>query len=379
MLLRRLILALVFLGSLTGIAAQDIHYTLHNMSPLWLNPANTGAFSGTFRVAGHYRGQYLGTNGINTPGVSVDAPIIRGLRKQDWIGVGFNLISDQANQNTVDVIRTITGFSGAYHFSLDKKQTNVLTLGVQYGSVSIGIDPTGNCGTQQFNVGTELGGLGQNGCEMFRMGGGGGGGGGGGNNQNQGPRDNYTDINAGLLYRTVLDVKKQNTLEVGFAVQHITSDDYRTFTERSNLTGQDSTELVRAGDNSREARSRGQTIHAHANGDFEVAENIRFMPTVFFQSTRANATVSLQAWAGLQLKNDILFKFGLGYRTADAGKILLGLEKDRLRVAASYDIVLSQAAPNELGSLNSIELAANYIFNIYKKPEVKPSILCPRL
>ena len=32
--------------------AQDIHYSLFNMSPLSLNPAQTGAFHGTFRIGG---------------------------------------------------------------------------------------------------------------------------------------------------------------------------------------------------------------------------------------------------------------------------------------------------------------------------------------
>lgn len=376
MLLRRFILALMLLGSFSGLSAQDIHYTLHNYSPLWLNPANTGAFYGSIRVAGHYRGQYLGTNGINTPGISIDAPVIRGLRKQDWIGAGANLIMDQANISAVDVVRQVFGFSGAYHLSLDKKQRSVLTLGAQYSSVSIGIDPSGNCGTnsQELNISTGQGGLGQLGqCENFTMNGGGGGSSNPG--QMQGPRQNYTDISAGLMYRTVLDVKKDNRLELGFAMQHINNDNYQTFLGTTQRP--DTIEI--AGESNRESRSPGQTFHAHANLDMELVENIRFMPTVFWQSNRGNSSVSLQAWAGLELKNEMMFKFGLGYRTADAGKILLGFTKDRLNVAASYDVVVSQATPNNLGSLNSVEIAANYIFNIYKKPETKPSILCPRI
>lgn len=376
MLLRRLILALLLIGAVSGLSAQDIHYTLHNYSPLWLNPANAGAFSGSIRVAGHYRGQYLGANPANTPGLSIDAPVIRGFRKQDWIGVGANLISDQANQATVDVIRQVFGFSGAYHFSLDKKQQNVLTLGVTYGSTSIGIDPTGNCGVQQLNISEGLGGagLGPNRCEMLGMGGGVGGGGGNQNpNNDDGPRDSYTDISAGLMYRTVLDAKSNDLLEFGFAVQHINQDDYRAFARDTTGNGE------MGGSSNRETRTPGRTLHAHANLDMEVADNIRFMPTVFWQSNRGNSSISLQAWAGLELKNDILFKFGLGYRTSDAGKILIGVTKDRLNVAASYDVVLDQQPTDDLGSLNTIEIAANYIFNITKKPEVKPSILCPRL
>ena len=40
------------------IVAQDIHWTMYDMSPLTLNPANTGAYEGTFRIGGIYRDQY---------------------------------------------------------------------------------------------------------------------------------------------------------------------------------------------------------------------------------------------------------------------------------------------------------------------------------
>lgn len=373
--LRRLILAALFISTAFGLSAQDIHYTLHDMSPLWLNPAHTGAFNGTIRVSGHYRADYLGHSGISTPNVSLDAPVLKGLRKQDWIGVGGNLIYDKANSVSANVIRTIFGFSAAYHLSLNKSQTSVLTLGAQYGSGSIGLQ--NRCGTEQLNIAESQGGYGQAGCEMLAM----------PNGNDKSAKDNYTDINAGLMYRTVLDVEKNNTLEMGLAFQHLTGGDYRSFIGGSGSgmnnipAGIDSTNIVEAGDNSQDARTIGSNIHAHARVNLEVADNIRFMPTAFFQSSRGNSTVSVQAWGGLELKNEMLFKFGLGYRTGDAGKILLGLEKDRLQVAASYDVVLSQQATllDQSRQGNAVEIAANYIFNIYKKPEPKPSILCPQL
>lgn len=361
MLVRRLTLALLLLGTTLGLSAQDIHYTLHNNSPLWLNPANTGAFLGSIRVAGHFRSQYIGIENISTPGLSLDAPIIRGLRKQDWIGVGANLIMDKANEYSVDVVRQVFGFSAAYHLALDKKRRNVLTLGAQYGSVSIGINPTGNCGVEELNIPTNEGGQGMAGqCEMFRSGASG----------DDGPRESYTDISAGLKYKTILDVKKDNTLEVGLAFQHINNASYQSFVG-SGAGGGGTGEL--------DARRPGMNIHAHANADMEVSEKIRFMPTVFYQANKGNSSISLQAWGGLKFKEDMMFKAGLGYRTSDAAKLLLGFQKDRLNIAASYDLVISQATPNNLKSVNAVEIAANYIFNIYKKPKVNPSILCPRI
>lgn len=375
-MLRRFFSCLIFVGlSSASLSAQDIHYTLHNMAPIWLNPANTGAFYGSVRAAGIYRGQWHGFGGISTPSLSVDAPLIKGLRKQDWIGAGFMLVSDNAGSIN-DVITTISGMSASYHLALDKKQRSVLTLGAQYGSVSFGLNPEANCApnSQEQNISTDLGGR-SAACEMFVSAGGGGG---GGRRQQNGPRTNYTDINAGLLFKTLLDPKKGNALEVGVAMLHINQDDYRSFSDPSMMP--DTTSGNMFGSNDRDARRRKGTIHAHTSLDYELSDKLRFMPTIFYQSSARNSSASIQAWMATPLKNEMIFKFGLGYRTGDAGKLLLGIEKDRLRVAASYDVPLSQLTPtSNLRSVNSFELAANYIFNITKQPEVKQNILCPQI
>lgn len=377
MMLYRLLFVFGLLGISSSLSAQDIHYTLHNMAPLWLNPANTGAFYGSVRASGIYRGQWHGFGGINTPSLSLDAPVIKGLRKQDWIGAGFMLISDNAGSDN-EVVTTITGLSASYHLSLDKDQQTVLTLGLQYGSVNFGINPLADCGPQENTIEQELGGMGGS-CEMFGQGTGGGTGGGNNNNQD-GPRNSYTDINAGLSLRTVLDKKSGNTLEVGLAMLHLNTDDYNSFIMNSSGMPNPTPNPNPIGSNGRDARERKATIHAHANLNYAMTDKLRFMPTVYYQQSVQNSSVSLQAWMGTQLKNEMLFKFGLGYRTGDAGKILVGLEKDRLQVAASYDIPLSDLTPTtNLNTVNSFELAANYIFNIYKKPEVKQNILCPQI
>ena len=110
--------------------AQDIHYTLFDMSPLALNPAMAGGFSGSVRISGIVRDQWfsgLDTDGdlFFTPTINIDAPIIKGLREQDWIGVGLgylfndnagNLVDQQTNKKGTIVS---SGFyvGAAYHLS----------------------------------------------------------------------------------------------------------------------------------------------------------------------------------------------------------------------------------------------------------------------
>src|SRR4030042_3201253 len=55
---RILLMSLPVLFSLTAVRGQDIHFSLFNACPLYLNPANTGNFNGDWRLSGIYRNQW---------------------------------------------------------------------------------------------------------------------------------------------------------------------------------------------------------------------------------------------------------------------------------------------------------------------------------
>lgn len=358
MRLSRLSLVVAFLFATLSLGAQDTHFTLHNYAPLWLNPANTGGFLGSIRVGGVYRGQWYSLNGIRTPTAYADAPLAFGLRKQDWVGVGFSLVHDSAGE--FDLNQTFFGFSGAYHLSLDKRRTNVITLGVQYGSTTYGVKMPMRTPDQQRIFDQEIGGLGESQGEEF-----------GeldipGMNRG-GSNNNYNDLNAGLKLRMLLDKETGNTLEAGVSVLHLNSARRRSLIQRDTLPGV-----------SEDVRKRRPTIHAHARYDMELSEKWRFQPTAFFQSSAGTSSVSLQAWGARKLKNNLDMRMGVGYRTGDAAKVMFGFDTDRLRGALAYDITLSQAR-NVNSYQGAFELGLAYVFNIYKKPEVTPTILCPRL
>ena len=129
--------------------SQDIHFTQFNMAPLTYNPAMTGAFSGSIRVGGLYRDQW--GSAYKTPSFYLDSPILKGFRKQDWIGVGLYAFQDDGQSEYLPFDASGTSKSGslvtggvltsaAYHFALDKQRNTVIALGVQYGSVSKKID-----------------------------------------------------------------------------------------------------------------------------------------------------------------------------------------------------------------------------------------------
>jgi len=371
---RRLLFFVAFALTTLSLGAQDVHYTLHNYAPLWLNPANTGAFSGSIRAGGVHRGQWFGINGIQTSNLYADAPLAFGLRKQDWIGVGFSYITDDAGE--FDITSNFFGFSGAYHLSLDKKRTNILTLGVQYGSTSYSISPD-RILAQQALFDEGIGGLGGSvDAELPTMVNGGGGGG-GNNNQNN---ESYNDLNAGVKLKLLLDKKTKNTLEAGVSVLHLNAPRRNRLVERIMMPGDtlpDGSPLPEGPNDNEDTRRRRATIHAHARLDMEMNDKWRFQPTVFFQNSASVSSVSLQTWATRELKKNLDLRLGLGYRTGDAGQILVGFDTDRLRAALSYDLTLSQARMTS--ARGDFELGLAYVFNIYKKPTVTPTILCPDL
>ncbi|MEO0733725.1 MAG: type IX secretion system membrane protein PorP/SprF, partial [Bacteroidota bacterium] len=293
-----------------------------------------------------------------------DAPLGFALRKQDWIGVGLSMVNDQAGD--LDITQNFFGFSGAYHLSLDKKRQNIITLGVQYGSISYGFNVEQQP-LQQRTIEEALGGGGTDGELMVT-----------GPNQRGMGNDNQSvnDLNIGLKGKFLLDAKKNNVFEVGVSLLHLTNPRRRSLIQMVRDTMMpDTIQEPPAGIDSR--RRKG-TLHAHARLDLEMSEKWRFQPTVFFQNSAGSSSLSLQAWGQRALKKDLALRLGLGYRTGDAAKILVGLDWPQLRTALSYDVTLSQAR-DVTSYQGAFELGAAYIFNIYKKPEVRKTILCPDL
>lgn len=350
MTLRKFSLLLLFWGMLSALPAQDLHFTLYDMSPLTLNPAMTGAFEGTARITGIYRDQWSSVldNQFTTPSVGIDAPIIRGFRDGDWVGVGGVLTSDNVGESDLQTGENL--LSVAYHFALDKDGANMLTLGVQGGNVSRQIDPGANGLVFADELPEDVGG--------------GGLGPGKGGDRTANDQTNYLDFNVGLLLKSRL--QGGDAVEVGLAFNHITTPEYSFITQGGSGT-----------DNN--AQQRPMTIMAHGRYQRPLTEKLAVAPSFLFQTTAGTSEIILQAMADYQLNDQFQLHFGPGYRFGDSGQILLGLTyDDNLRVGMSYDLNLSTVTDisNYRGGF---ELAASYIIKIFKDPDVKPAILCPRL
>ena len=86
--------------------AQDPHFSQFFSSPLTLNPALTGKFDGTLRVAGNYRNQWPAFNNVYTTStLSVDFAILKKrLPEFDTWGVGILALTDRRVAEFLQII-----------------------------------------------------------------------------------------------------------------------------------------------------------------------------------------------------------------------------------------------------------------------------------
>ena len=368
---------LLVFGFLLNVQAQDRHFTLFNFAPLVTNPAYTGAYEGTVRVGGLFRDQSLNIPGLNnvylTQDFFVDAPLLN-VRDRDWVGVGINIYNDEAG--TFGLGYQTFHASVAYHLSLDKRNNNVLTLGIQGGTVNRSISGfRGRLGVafdevvavdENFDMQSPFGTT-------------------GGGNMND-PSSSFFDLGAGLLLKSKMN--EATDIEIGFSLQHIT----RNFVIGDSLGTNNTYSLQGIRDNDDFTIPTLFVLHGQYNVNLTDVWSIS--PSFLFQQSQNQNEAVIQLLGGYKLlkretrddgrkgklikdKDAPKIRFGLGYRLGDALQVLLGFEKGNFRAGIGYDLTLSTLADANGGN-GAIEIAANYIFRIYKQPEVDPAILCPK-
>jgi type IX secretion system PorP/SprF family membrane protein len=354
--IRKLLLLLASVFAISGLQAQDIHFSQYNMSPMTLNPANLGAFEGTVRIGGIFRGQWasvIGNKGqYQTPSVYVDAPIIRGFRKKDWVGVGLMFFSDKAGVGKLT--HSAAKLGASYHLALNKKGTTYLTLGAQYGQASRKLNPDGFLFEKGFTNPTSSGGYNQPLDVDFA-------------NLN---RDNasWTDIDGGIVLKSQLN--KQMDFSIGYAMYHIAEGKYGLVTGGSSGPG---------GPVQSSADEIGRRSVATGVFNIKLTEKFTLSPTFLYQTMSGADEIIVQG-LGSYLFNpekDITLLFGAGYRLRDAIHPIVGAQVKSLRVGLAYDINVS-SLKSETGYRGGFELAAYYIVKIYKPAVVKTKVLCPR-
>ncbi len=337
-------------GLFTQLSAQDIHWSLYNMSPLTLNPALTGSYLGTARVGGIYRDQSFNPNnsatttGYTTPSFYIDAPIL-AIGKRDWIGIGGMFYADKAGSAALTNQGAYASI--AYHKALDKKGNTLLSFGVQGGLLSRDID----FDELRFGDGvlSDLQGNGYNSSAVISDFGG----------------SSAFNLNAGVMLTARLN--KLTDLNIGLSFQNILSPNYSLVNAQTSNTPKGARDLPLA-------------FKLHGQFNFSLGEKWLLSPTFLYNQAYASNEMQVQAMVGYKLNNKdpMIVKLGPGYRLGDAFEVLLGVDYKSFRFGASYDLTVSGLSDVNNGQ-GAFEFALSYIIKIFKAPTVKPVVICPRL
>jgi type IX secretion system PorP/SprF family membrane protein len=347
----RPLLLLLIVGSFT-LSGQDLHFTYFELAPQALNPALNGAFKGTYRISGIYRDQYqnTGVNGFRTIEAGVDAPIIRGLRKQDWIGVGLSM--DRDTRGIFDLGDTYTRMGLTYHFAIDPKQNSIISLGVQRMGVARRLNVPAGADITSFLIN----GAGRNDPDLERLiqrANSGTSGGGGGAPKLE---TSYSDLVAGLAFSSK-NVSSKTTIGLS--------------TARFTNFGSDSIGVYK----------RPMRLTGFATYEGILNKSMTIEPSLLFQSTGGSVELSAHMLAGVKVKadNPLIAKAGLGFRTGTASaQFIAGADYKGIKAGLSYDLPITGYA-GASGIQNAIEFGVSYIGILNKKPKVKPIVVCPRL
>ncbi len=318
--------------------AQDPHFSQFFSSPMTLNPAFTGKFDGTVRVAGNYRNQWPTINrAYQTGTVSVDFPILRKLTDfRDTWGAGITGYSDKSADGAVSF--NYVSLSTSFHKGLDEDGYKQIGVGLQGTYSNMLINPS------NLKFEDQLTPLGFTGVTSETFG-------------NSTLSQSYFDLNAGLLFTT--SKTDRDNLYFGVSLYHINR-------PKQNF-------------NSGAYYLLNPRATFHAGGYFGVGDLTTLHISALY-SSQAKAHETLIG-AALQFatsdvstsENPVSFYAGSWLRLGDALIPYIGLEYNSMRVGVTYDINTSdlKAASQSRGG---IEISMIYI----KKPAGSKGVPCPK-
>lgn len=347
---KKIALLSIFLFTCIAGYTQGLHFSYLEFAPQSVNPGLIGGFSGSYRAAVLYRDQWniAQDKGYKTFELGVDAPIIRGFRKQDWIGAGISIDIDQ--RGSLNLKDRYSRIGASYHFSLNKKQTSIITLGIQmYGQTrSLNAKIRDLPYTSPFTIESRIA-VDPLVEEILRS----------ADPESQKVSVSANDWAGGLVYTN----KGKNTgFKLGISSTSI-------FKPRLSLAKSGSLNELPF------------KMIGFASFYNQINKKISIEPLAFFQTTKFGNEFMANAKVGYYLKpnsNDKV-KAGLGFRTGTASAIFYaGGQIKGIDFGISYDLPFNGYADAQ-GVQNAFEIGVSYIGLIKKTPKPTPIILCPRL
>jgi type IX secretion system PorP/SprF family membrane protein len=329
------IVLVVLTTGLFGVKARgqvDPHFTQYYVYPAWLNPALTGAFDGTFRVAGIHRNQWGNISApFSTFGVSGEITTDKNLN------VGISAMKQTAGDGGY-------GYTTAYAslaytgLRFGTNETQRISFGMQAGMIQRRFDRSKMTFGDQWNpiFGFNPG---STSAEVLA-------------------RTSATsfDIGAGVLYFDAKPGKKIN-LFGGFSASHITRPD-----DHFSATGSEKFPV---------------RYTTHAGFRWTLSNMFSITPNFLYLSQGSASEKMVGVYGQYKASQDVNVMLGANYRVDDAISPFFGFTYRGMMVAASYDINNSDLGKMANGT-NSFEISVSFIGRkSTKTPEV--DFICPRL
>jgi type IX secretion system PorP/SprF family membrane protein len=315
--------------------AQDPHFSQFFASPLTLNPAFTGKFNGTWRLAANHRDQWPSIpKAYVTSSASIDFPILKNfIPEDDVFGIGLSGVSDASANNILKL--NYGSASMSYHKALDEDGYNTIGAGFQATYSSLSLD------VSRLTFGEMLS---QNGFTLLEK----------RETLTNGNSQSYFDVNAGLLFSG--SSNGINNYYLGASMYHINRPKVSFIDKNWNLSGR---------------------ITIHGGGSFPLNDQLTLHSSVIHQIQNKASETTLGASIAANLNQDqdkpTSVYLGSWIRLNDAIIPYVGLEFGGLRIGASYDLNISslKAATSTRGGS---EISLIYI----KQPAENKGIPCPK-
>ncbi len=331
--LKLLIFLFIFILYLMPTQAQDIHYSNFSASPLYLNPANTGNFTGDWRVSGIYRNQWRAIGiPFQTSSVSFDKQFY--LYGQNISG-GLFFINDESGKVGLNVNKLYV--SGAYYKNV---RNNDLRVGFQAGYVFKSFNYAEMTFPNQFDMGT---GYYNNSLSSYE--------------DNVGDRISYLDINLGLVWRKKINIVEP---ELGLAIYHFNRPDESFILSNQNLPMRNV---------------------FHAGLKIDLSEKLYVKPKGLYMSHFKATDVIVGSDVGYKIighKTNVTEAFGGLYvrngfgQSVNSLAVLAGVTVGRVDIGLTYDFNMpsTKAMPTTQGALeiSLVYKSISTVLNSYSIP-----------
>ncbi len=300
----------------SGIRAQDMHYSQYNEAPMLLNPALTGFYDGNHRFILNYKNQWKNLGAAyNNYDFSYDISFNKGNTTTGFLALGITAFNDV----TGDVKFTTSGAILNVAYQLYLNESNMLGAGIYGGYVQKSLSDENMMWVNQYDGTTGFDGtMASN--ETFQ-------------NMDFG----YTDFGAGLNYGFSNNTKGLKSNEgfkfnIGGAVQHVTQPSYQ-FTGTAD-------EVV------------DMRINAHFRSLIQIGNsNLALVPSFYYamQGTQKEMLPGLGFRYQLREESkytgfikDAYMTLGGHFRTGDAAIGYLLVELNDFAFGVSYDVNVSK-------------------------------------